>query len=207
MKTQVWVYIVVAVLSAGAGVAIAGLPSSTPREPTIIPPTTTETTTPSVEESAAVFEPVASDDESTDVEPEGTADAGDEEPVATEPTTTSIAETTTTTTTTTTTLPLPERSVFPVAVANGSGGAGIASSGAAELVELGYDGVRALDGDEIVELSIVYYGPDLERLAVRLATDLGLADDRIAELDGAPSVPSLQDEPLLVYLGLDAIEG
>jgi hypothetical protein len=40
-----WIaYVIVALLSIGAGVAIAGLPTDVPNDPTIIPPTTTTTT-------------------------------------------------------------------------------------------------------------------------------------------------------------------
>ncbi len=206
MKTQVWVYIVVVVLSAGAGVAIAGLPSSTPREPTIVPPTSVDSAVPVDEDEAAMFEPVIVDADGESATGEAAAVA---EPAAdVVESTTSEVETTTTSVTTTTTLPpLPGREVFPVAVANGSGGAGIASAGAAELADLGYSEVRAVDGDEIVDLTIVYYAPDLERFAERLVVDLGLPADRVAALETAPPVPSLQDEPLLVYLGLEALEG
>lgn len=212
MKTQLWVYIVVAVLSAGAGVAIAGLPSSTPREATIVPPTTTETTVAPAPDESALFEPVASDaaSEADDSSASTENDDSVEEVIEPESTTTALPESTTTalpeTTTTTTTVPLAERSVFPVAVANGAGTPGLASNGADQLAELGYTQVRALDGVEIVELTTVYYGPDLEVFARRLAVDLGFPEDRIGEIADAPSVPSLRDEPLLVYLGSDSVE-
>ena len=55
MKTQVWIYVVVAVLSVAAGVAIAGVPTFEERDPTIQSPsestTTTTTTEAQLEES------------------------------------------------------------------------------------------------------------------------------------------------------------
>jgi hypothetical protein len=127
-------------------------------------------------------------------------------PTTTTTSTTTTSTTTTSTTTTTTTVPLAERDVFPVAVANGAGTVGLASAGAERLGELGYTQVRALDGLEIVDVSVVYHGPDLEPFARRLALDLGLPEDRIGELATAPRVRSLRNEPLVVYLGLDAVD-
>ena len=59
MKTPIWVYIAVVILSAGAGLAIAGIPDTSPREPTIIPPPTTEAPDP-LEQAAALVEEAAS---------------------------------------------------------------------------------------------------------------------------------------------------
>ena len=51
MKHQWLAYVIVAFLSIGAGVAIAGLPNNVPVDATIIPPTTTEAPTPTAPET------------------------------------------------------------------------------------------------------------------------------------------------------------
>ena len=58
MKHQWMAYVIVALLSIGAGVAIAGLPDNVPVDATIIPPTTTEAPEPTV---ARTTGPIAGD--------------------------------------------------------------------------------------------------------------------------------------------------
>ena len=48
MKHQWLAYVIVGLLSIGAGVAIAGLPNNVPVDATIVPPTTTEAPAPTV---------------------------------------------------------------------------------------------------------------------------------------------------------------
>ena len=190
MKTQIWVYIVVAVLSVGAGVAIAGVPDTSPREPTIVPPTTTEapeTTVP------ATTSPDPEPDETT------TTVSTTEAPQST---TTEPAETTTT-------LPeLPDRSEVAVVVQNAANIAGIAGDTADLLLELGYASARPLDGTLRPD-SVVFYrngaADDLvlnEQLAVRLGADLFIAVS--APLSELADPPDLRDdEVLVVVLGED----
>lgn len=187
MKHEWVAYVVVAVLSIGIGVAIAGLPSSANVDPTVLVPLPTvvpaESTTPPVTE-VVVTEP-----------PETTAP----------PTTESETTTTVATTTTTTTLPpLPERAEVGVVVANGANIGGIASSTADALEELGYESVRATDGTEVVFFSIVYFVDGAEALALRMADDLELEPTSVAPIAEAPDIlADFDDELLLVYLGSD----
>ena len=63
MKHPWLAYVIVGVLSIGAGVAVAGLPNNVPVEATLVPPTTTEAPGPMV--------PTATEPETT--EPDTTA--------------------------------------------------------------------------------------------------------------------------------------
>jgi hypothetical protein len=200
MKTQIWVYIVVAVLSIGAGVAIAGLPTSSPTEPTIVAPAASTTTVAVLAEDDPLFERVPTGEEAV-------AETPTSEPAAdtsTAPTSTTTTTTTTTTTVApTTTLPLPDRSTLDVAVANGAGFAGVATATSERLEELGYVDVRALEGSEIRELTVVFSDEGLGDVGRRLAIDLGIDPELVFPLADAPNVPSLREEQLLVYLGRD----
>ncbi|MEO1058237.1 MAG: LytR C-terminal domain-containing protein [Actinomycetota bacterium] len=178
MKHQWVAYAIVALLSVGAGVAIAGLPNNEPVDPTIIPPTTTERPTPTL---------------ATTTLPPATT------------TTTTVPETTTASTVApTSTIPeLPPRSDFSVAVANGADVGGIATATAEQLEALGYVDVIALDGTVIAEFTVVYFTPGLEAAAIRLAEDLGANPELRAPLSEAPPVDGLDDVQLLAYLGQD----
>lgn len=197
MKHEWVVYAVLAVLSVGAGLAIAGLPSSPPVDPTIVVP---DSTLPPVETDAGETTVVT---EVAVTEPTSTTIAESTTSVA-ETTTTEALPETTTTTSTTTVPPLPERSTVDVVVANGANIGGIASATASRLEELGYVDVRPTDGTEIVFFTIVYYVDDALPLAERLAADLDLPATSIAPLAEAPDIiGDLQGESLLVYLGSD----
>jgi hypothetical protein len=188
MKHQWVAYAIVAVLSIGAGVAIAGAPSSSNVAPTIVvaalPATTVQPTT-TVAEVAATdpVVPTSTDAPTTTVAPATT--------VAPEPTTT-VPE------------PVPDRSEVAVVVANGADIGGIASATANDLEDLGYVGVRVRDGTDIVPLTIVYYVDGFELSAARLAIDLGLEPSAILPIADAPDIiGELQDGSLLAYLGSD----
>ena len=192
MKHQWLAYVIVGLLSIGAGVAIAGLPNNVPVDATIIPPTTTEA-------------------------PESTV-ATTTTPETTVPATTTVPTTASTTTVSTTTAPadtspettdsvpdeLPDRSELNVVVANGANVSGAASRIAAQLEELGYVDVALRNGTNIVDFTVVYYAEGFEESALRLAADLDLLPDFVAPIDDSPSVPDLPaDVELLVYVGLD----
>ncbi|MEM9517155.1 MAG: LytR C-terminal domain-containing protein [Actinomycetota bacterium] len=183
MKHQWVAYAIVALLSVGAGVAIAGLPNNEPVDPTIIPPTTTEPPTPTL---------------ATTTLPATTT--------TTPATTTTVPETTDAPTTVapTSTVPeLPPRSDLSVAVANGADVGGIATATAEQLETLGYVDVTALDGTVIADFTVVYFTPGLEAAAIRFAEDLGANPVLRAPLSEAPPVDGLGDVQLLAYLGQD----
>ncbi len=190
MKHQWVAYVIVAILSIGAGVAIAGLPDSVPQSETIIPPTTTEAPLPTVPTTTTPA--VTTTEAPADTEPDNT------EPDDTTTTTEDDADDTTTTIEA-----LEPRADVVVAVANGSGRAGVAVATADELVGLGYAEVAALTGNEVVDQTIVYFVEGNVGLAERLAADLGLAPGAVALIDGAPAVPELGIVQLLVYVGTD----
>ncbi len=191
MKHQWVAYAIVAFLSVGAGVAIAGLPDDQPVDPTIIPPTTTERPTPTL---APTTVPPATDPPATTSPP--ATEAG--------------ADTTATTLVPATTVPpttigdgLPARAELAVAVANGADVEGLATGTAGDLETLGYVDVAALDGTLVADFTVVYFTPTLEDAAIRLAEDLGANPDLRAPLSEAPPVDGLNNVQLLAYLGAD----
>ena len=197
MKHQWFAYVIVGLLSIGAGVAIAGLPNDVPVDATIIPPTTTvapattvpETTVPATTVPATTV-PDTTEPETTepDTTVSDTTDPETSEPDTTDP------------------VPgeLPERSELLVAAANGANVAGAASALAAQLEEIGYVDVASLNGTDIVELTTVYFAEGFEEAALRLAEDLALLPDFVAPIEDAPSVADLPaDTELLVYIGRD----
>ena len=200
MKSQVWVYIVVVLLSIGAGVAIAGIPEPSPEEPTFPPPSTTVAT--AADTPAPTTEPVGTEP------PETTTTASS----TTAPTTTSTTTTTTTTTaattttnvTTTTTVLLPARDEISVDVANGANVGGSATRVSNNIEELGYRNVGSFDGDEIVDVTVIYAIEGFQGAAERLAEEVGLEPDLIFPFEAAPDVPALGvSTQLLLYLGRD----
>lgn len=209
MKTQVWVYIAVVVLSIGAGVAIAGLPDSVEQEPTIQPPATTEAPAPTDPPTTepAVTEPPATDPPDTEppaTEPE-TTDAPTTDPA--ESTTTTAESSTTTVESTTTTLPLPERSEFDVAVVNAASVGGAASNVSGALEELGYVDVGSFDGPEIVDVTIIYAAEGFQAPADRLAEeDMGMEPGLVFPIDAAPDIEGLDEADMIVYLGRDVVD-
>ena len=182
MKHQWLAYVVVGLLSIGAGVAIAGLPNNVPVDATIIPPTTTEAPEPTV--PTTTLAPTTL--------PETTV------PETTEP------ETTAPETTDSVPAELPERSELNVAAANGANVAGAALRVATRLEEIGYVEVLPLNGSDIVEFTVVYYADGFEEAALRLAEDLDLLPDFVGSIDDSPTVADLPaDVELLVYIGRD----
>jgi hypothetical protein len=187
MKHQWFVYVIVGLLSVGAGVAIAGLPNNVPVDATIILPATTvasELTTPETTLATTTVAPTTV--------PESTA------PESTSPETTAPQ--------TTDSIPagLPARSELNVVAANGANIAGAALRMATRLEEIGYVDVLPVNGTDIVELTTVYYAAGFEEAALRLADDLDLLEEFVAPIENAPAVSELPaDTELLVYIGVD----
>ncbi len=186
MKHQWLAYLVVGLLSIGAGVAIAGLPDNTSVDATIIPPTTTTTQAPAATTTVAPTT-VPETTEPWTTEPETT------EPETSEPSTAdSVPE------------ELPERGDLNVAAANGSNVAGAAARMATQLEGFGYVDIAQLNGPDIVEFSAVYYADGFEEAALRIAEDLDLLAEFVAPLEDAPAVVGRPDDAeLLVYVGRD----
>jgi hypothetical protein len=207
MKHQWVAYVIVAILSIGAGVAIAGLPDSVPQSETIIPPTTT-TEAPAPTIATTTTSVTTTTEAPVDTEPADT-DPDDTEPDDTEPDDTEPDDATTTTDepdeTTTTIEAIEPRSAVAVAVANGSGRNGVAGATADELIGLGYTEVAALTGNDVVDRTIVFFADGNDGVAERMAADLGLAPDAIALITGAPVVQDLGIVQLLVYIGTDRV--
>lgn len=205
MRTSLWAYAAVTVLSVGAGVAIAGIPgpgsdldAGAPDVSNTVAPADTVDS----ESSVAATQPATTlATTTTTVAPATTlAPATTAEPAVTDPTTTNAPTTTISPVTTT----LPPRDALAIVVANGAGFAGVAGRTAAVLEELGYVDVRTLDGDEIFGASVIYAGAGLQDVAQRLATDLGIDPALVFPLPTAPGVSGLDDEQLLAYMGADA---
>jgi hypothetical protein len=192
MKNQWMAYVIVAVISALAGVAIAGPPNNVGTEPTIIVPATTVPTTIVATESTeapAVEEPV----ETT--------------PVATDPeaTTTTVPATATTVpaTTTTTTEPQVDRASIIVVSVNGAGTEGLATRVRNELVDAGFTQARATDGTTLVDDTIVYFLPGFAREAIEVAAELGLEFTDVKPIEEAPQFGQLDGDQVAVYIGRD----
>ena len=161
MKHQWLAYVIVGLLSIGAGVAIAGLPNNVPVDATIIPPTTTEAPDRTVPTTTVAPTTVPDTTEPDSTEPENT-----------EPETPDAVPG-----------ELPERSELNVAAANGANVAGTALRVAAQLEEIGYVDVLPLNGSDIVEFTVVYYADGFEEAALRLAEDLELLADFVAPIE------------------------
>ena len=185
MKHQWLAYVIVGLLSVGAGVAIAGLPDNVPVDATIVPPT-----------SIAAVEPTL---------PETTA-ATTTTPPTTEPDVT-VATTNAATTTTagSTTVPdtsepdntepgagdLPDRGELFTIVANGSNVSGAAARNVERLQAIGYTDISPRNGTTIFEFTTVYFADGLDDAALRLAEDLDVIADFVGPLSDAPEVLDL----------------
>ena len=189
MKHQWLAYIIVALLSIGAGVAIAGLPDNVPVDATVI-------VTTSMVPATSIPEVT----ETTDV-------VSTTEPSTTEPTTSSSSSTSTTTTESPSTSEpstLPDRADLSVVAANGSGIAGAAAANAVRLESVGYVDVVPRNGTTVVNFTTIYYIEGFEEAAQRLAADLDLLPDFVAPFDQAPEVLDLPaDAQLVAYIGID----
>lgn len=193
MKNQWMAYVIVAVISALAGIAIAGAPNNVGTDATIIVPETTTTTTLVRASTVASDSADRADIESADDEPTATTTT-----IATAPTTTTVPVTTTTVAD-----PAVQPAELVVVSANGAGTAGLATRVRDELRDFGYDSARATDGTTLVDKTIVYYFPGLELEAVRVAEDLGLEFADVAPIEGAPEYGELDGDQVVVYLGRD----
>ena len=186
MKNQWLAYVVVGLLSIGAGVAIAGLPNNVPVDATIIPPTTTEAPEPAAATTTALpttTVPETTTPDTPDPETNATIDPDTADSVPAE---------------------LADRSAIVVAAVNGANVAGTALRVASELEVLGYVDVLPLNGTDIEELTTVYFADGFEDAALQMADDLDLLPEFVAPIEDSPSVADLPaDIELLVYIGSD----
>lgn len=184
MKNPWLVYVTVAVISALAGIAIAGPPNTVGTDATIIVPEVTTSTT-----STSTPEP--------DPEPEPAPTTTEAEPAQT--TTTEVAETTTTTE------PEPEidRAIVEVVAVNGASIGGLATRIRDELRDLGFERASSADGTEIVDETVVYFVPGFEVEAVEVAEALDLELGDVKPVEDAPSFGLDDDDQVAVYLGRD----
>ena len=191
MKHQWLAYVVVGLLSIGAGVAIAGLPDNVPVDATIIAPTTTEAPEPAAATTTTV--------PATNM-PENTT------PDSTDPTTTNDPNTNDPDTADSVPAEPGERSAIVVAAVNGTNVAGIALRVSSELEFLGYVDVLPLNGTEIREVTTVYFADGFEQAALRMAADFDLPPLSVAHIEDSPSVVDLPaDIELLLYIGRDRV--
>ena len=189
MKHQWLAYVVVGVLSIGAGVAIAGLPNNVPVDATIIPPTTTEAPEPATATTTTVPATTVPATTTPDTTDPDTADLA----AATDPDTADSVP-----------AELGERSTIVVAAVNGANVVGIALREAIELDDLGYVDVLPLNGTDIEEVTTVFFAAGFEEAALRMADDFDLPPESVAPIEVSPSVPGLSaDIELLVYIGRD----
>jgi hypothetical protein len=183
MRKQWSLYLIVAAISALAGVAIAGPPNSVGSDATIAVPATTVAPTSTI--AVAVVTTTT-------------------EVVTT--TTTNPVETATTVqasaTTTPTEPPVVRADVVIVAI-NGAGVSGLAGRTRDELISLGYGKARSADGTTIVEETKVYYFNGFEREAADVALVLELDPSSVQPVFGSPDFGYLQGDQVAVYLGDD----
>ncbi len=198
MKHQWLAYVIVGLLSIGAGVAIAGLPDNVPVDATIVAPTTDVDPEPTLPETTVATTTVPPTTEPETTEPE-TAKA-----TTTVAPTTTVPDTTAPDTTDSGSTQLPDRGELNVAAANVANVAGAAARMVTTLEEIGYVDIVPLDGTGIVEFTTIYYADGFEEAADRLALDLDLLPFFVSPLEVAPSVDNLPaDVELLVYIGVD----
>jgi hypothetical protein len=192
MKHPWLAYLIVGLLSVGAGVAIAGLPDNASGDATIIPPSTTlavEPTLPETTEATTTVPPTTEPDATV---PDTTV-APTTVPDATTPDTTDSAPT-----------DLPDRSELFTIVANGSNVAGAAARNVERLQAIGYTDIAPRNGTGIAEFTTVYFADGFEAAALRLADDLELLPFYVAPIEGMPTVIDLPDGvELVAYIGLD----
>lgn len=189
MKHQWLAYVVIGVLSIGAGVAIAGLPNNVPVDATIIPPTTTEAPEPAT---------------ATTITVPATTVPATTTPDTTDPDTADLAAATDPDTADSVPAELGERSTIVVAAVNGANVVGIALREAIELDDLGYVDVLPLNGTDIEEVTAVFFAAGFEEAALRMADDFDLPPESVAPIEVSPSVTGLSaDIELLVYIGRD----
>jgi hypothetical protein len=189
-------YLIVGLLSVGAGIAIAGLPDNVSGDATIIPPTTvaSDLTGPETTVPVTTVPPTT--------QPRATA-LDTTVPDTTEPNTTDL-DATESDTTESDAAPLPGRSELRVIAANGANIAGAALRMTERLQAIGYVDVLPLNGSDIVDFTTVYFVEGFEDAALRLAEDLELLDVFVAPIENSPSVEMLPlDSELLVYIGVD----
>jgi hypothetical protein len=191
-----WIaYTIVALLAAGAGVAIAGMPDNDPVAATIVVRTIADDASTTVPGTSATTT-AAPETTSVDTTESATTAPNTTEPDTTEPGTTDADPSEAG--------PLPSRGELVVVVANGSGINGAAATNVVRLEALGYADLQALNGTEQFEFTIIYYADGFEDAALRLADDLDVIPDFVAPLADAPVVVDLPaDVQLLTYIGVD----
>ena len=186
MKRSWVVLLAVALLSALAGVAIAGRPYSV--DTTVIDAPTVvaaETTTLSPETSTTVRP-----ETSTTVRP------------AAAPSTSSSPNTTSSPTTTTIEASL-NRSAIRVVVANATNRPGVAGSTALVLVAAGFTDSKPIDALENSVVTVVYVRPGFEAAAADLASTLGLAAATVQPLETTAITTGDSNADLIVVIGDD----
>jgi hypothetical protein len=199
------------VISALAGVAIAGLPNSVGSDATIavsattVAPTstiavavvtaTTEVVTATTEVVTATTEVVTATTEVVTATTEVVAAVPATNPAETSTTVQAAA-------TTTTEPPVVRADVVIVAI-NGAGALGLAGRTRDELISLGYGNSRSADGTTIVEETKVYYFDGFERAATDVALVLELDPSRVQPVFGSPGFGYLPGDQVSVYLGSD----
>jgi hypothetical protein len=194
MKHQWMAYVIVGLLSIGAGVAIAGLPNNVSVDATVIAPagSSTTTSTPPTTDVSVTEAPSTSTSTSTTTAAPSTSTS------TSTPTSTSIPDTSSTV------APITDRADLIVGAANGAGIAGTAARAATAMEAAGYSNVLKFDGSDVVELTTIYYADGFEAEAQRMADDFGLLPQFVAPLADAPAVKSLTaDIQLLAYIGID----
>ena len=197
MKHQWLAYVIVGLLSVGAGVAIAGLPDDTPVDATIVVlPTTTvapDSTEPESSVTTTTAAPTTTEPATTDPETTAATTSVPADPDTTDPDTTDSVP-----------AGLLDRSELFTIVANGSNISGAAARNVERLTALGYTDIAPRNGTSIAEFTTVYFADGLEEEALRLAEDLDLLPEFIAPLAEAPQVLELPaDVQLLAYIGID----
>lgn len=173
-------YVVVALISVVAGVAIAGSPNTVavPATITTVPASATTTTT----------TPPATTVVTTTTE----ADVATTEPevASTEPAPT-------------TTVPAPDPADIVVAAVNGAGTQGLASDVRDRLVFFGYTQARATDGTTLVDETVVYFFDGFEAEAAEIARFFELDPESIRPVAEAPEFGTVDGDQVAVYIGRD----
>jgi hypothetical protein len=194
-------YLLVVIVAAAAGVAIAGFPTS---EPKLIIPAQSSSTSTSVEASSSTTSIVQSLAPVPTTTPPSTAATLPPAPEA--PTKTTPPPTTSVPPTSAPAFGV-DRSTVRLVVANANGRTGLASGNAARLAALGYTQINLGDAAQKRLQTTVYYRHGFLEQAGAVAADLAIADVPLLEMPADLAQPLTNSDDagdVIVLLGADA---
>jgi hypothetical protein len=203
MRRSILPFVTACVLAAGAGVAIAGVPSSGSSDRLTVASTTGAPTTSEAATVVSVTVPAT-----TATQPPLSAPSVPPDLSATTrpPRATSTTTSSSTPLATSIVAESRGRGELTVATVNASGDGGVATALAADLQVLGYGAVSPVDALGPTARSGVFYAPGFELEALRIREDLGWIPGDVLSQDRMPEIESENTFDLVVVIGRDRAE-